>query len=225
MPEKSLAEINQEERKALLQDIKNGKPIDSNKALLCLFLRSELDEAKITKLEERIEALEYAVKKLECNEVATKVQIKNLPINKKVKRGATETRQQTQEVIDSLFDELDVNVNTVKDVRRIPMTIVAKNNPRVTSPIVSLDFYSYNAKMVFISSLKKLKDSTDYSKIHVEAEIPNCLVEDYRSACKKAMELRKRNFKTKVKILKYNIALFAKAPNDSVFNQIAKEIW
>ena len=90
MSEKSLAEINQEEYKALLQAIQNGEPFDSNKALLCLLLKSELDEAKITKLEERIEALEYSVKKLECNEINTKVQVKNLPVNKKVKRGATE---------------------------------------------------------------------------------------------------------------------------------------
>ena len=90
MSKKSLAEINQEEYKALLQAIQNDKPFDSNKALLCLLLKSELDEAKITKLEERIEALEYSVKKLECNEINTKVQVKNLPVKKKVKRGATE---------------------------------------------------------------------------------------------------------------------------------------
>ena len=68
MSEKPLAEINQEEYKALLKAIQDGEPFDSNRALLCLLLKSELDEAKITKLEERIEALEYSVEKLECNE-------------------------------------------------------------------------------------------------------------------------------------------------------------
>ena len=68
MSKKSLAEINQEEYKALLKAIQDGEPFDSNRALLCLLLKSELDEAKITKLEERIEALEYSVEKLECNE-------------------------------------------------------------------------------------------------------------------------------------------------------------
>lgn len=224
-PDTPLEQINQSERKALLESIKAGKEFDASKAILCLFLHTEFEGTKVTALSKKVDDLAFAIRKLECNEAQTKVQIRNLPTHKRMKRGQHETPSQTSEMITKLFDELDLHPSLVKDSRRLPMSEKAKKNPRITTPIVALDFVSFHAKMDFTNKLKLLKDSDEFKDIHVSPEIPASLRDDYAQAAKKAFDLRKKGTKTRIKILSFEIALLTKSDKDDQFKPMARELW